>query len=517
MLRVAFATAVAIAWTLCVTAIEHELANWAPADAWRRIALINGGVAVGITLIIYFTTLHRSGGWFWGAFAAALAMSLALIPANVRGPGTVIWVVCDTLRADRMSLYGHERETSPFFEEWADELLVFDQGYSQASHTIVSAPAILASLHPSTHGLRDYHDVLDSRAVLVSEVLQNAGFETFGALSNPHLSSQNGFDQGFDQFNSTKMWKRLSSEKVNQSFFNWRVRRTDGRPYFALLWYIDPHTPFQWDEEAADWAGLDHEQSFRFRPDDMTDSAAEEIRTSTRRRYDASVRAVDNALRNLTAFLREAGDYDDALIVFTSDHGESMWEHGRFGHNYGLYESLTHVPLAIRFPPPLHFPYVAPPTGRNELIVSSVDLLPTTLDFLGIEADSSLQGRSILPSLGGSDPGTAYLEQRLERYGPYHIFGMREGRHKYIWIESFEDDKLPRMLLFDLDADPGEQNNIVIEEADLAARLHARVVEQRRKYEALALDHATVSPDRESRKLLEKLGYIEEEGAADGR
>ncbi|GAG44297.1 unnamed protein product, partial [marine sediment metagenome] len=222
-------------------------------------------------------------------------------------------------------------ETSPFFEEWADELLVFDQGYSQASHTIVSAPAILASLHPSTHGLRDYHDVLDSRAVLVSEVLQNAGFETFGALSNPHLSSQNGFDQGFDQFNSTKMWKRLSSEKVNQSFFNWRVRRTDGRPYFALLWYIDPHTPFQWDEEAADWAGLDHEQSFRFRPDDMTDSAAEEIRTSTRRRYDASVRAVDNALRNLTAFLREAGDYDDALIVFTSDHGESMWEHGRFG------------------------------------------------------------------------------------------------------------------------------------------------------------------------------------------
>ncbi|MBW2290421.1 MAG: sulfatase-like hydrolase/transferase [Deltaproteobacteria bacterium] len=517
MLRIVVAAAAVIAWTLCVTAIEHELATWAPAVAWRRIALINGAVAIGIVLAIHLATLSRSGRWFGGAFAAVVAVSLALIPVNVRGPGTVIWVVCDTLRADRMSLYGHGRETSPFFEEWAPELLVFDQGYSQASHTIVSAPAILASLYPSTHGLRDYHDVLDSRAVLVSEALQNAGFTTFGVLSNPHLSAKNGFNQGFDQFKSTKKWKNLSSAKVNQSFFDWRIRHTDGTPYFALLWYIDPHTPFQWDEEASDWAGLDPGQSFRFRPDDVTESASEEIRKSTSRRYDASVRAVDNALRNLTAFLREVDDYDDALIVFTSDHGESMWEHGRFGHNYGLYESLTHVPLAIRFPSPLRFPYTTPPTGRSEMIVSSVDLLPTTLDFLGIEADSSLQGRSILPSLGGSDPGVAYLEQRLERYGPYHVFGLREGRHKYIWVESFEDNRLPRMLLFDLAADPGEQHNIISEQPDLAASFHARVVEQRRKYEALALERATVSPDRESRKLLEKLGYIEEKDAADGR
>ena len=92
---------------------------------------------------------------------------------------------------------------------------------------------------------------------------------------------------------------------------------------------------------------------------------------------------------------------------------------------------------------------------------------------------------------------------------------MREGRHKYIWIESFEGTALPRMLLFDLEADPGEQNNIVSEEPGLAASFHARVVEQRRKYEALALGRATVSPDQESRELLEKLGYIEESDAAD--
>jgi arylsulfatase A-like enzyme len=514
--RVVVAIAIAISWALAVTVIERELATWAPVAAWRRVALVNGTVAVGIALAIHLATLRRSRRWFAGAFAAAVAISLALIPMNVRGPGPVIWVVCDTLRADRMSLYGHERETSPFFEEWADELLVFDQSYSQASHTIVTAPAILASLHPSTHGLRDYTDVLDSRAVLVSEALQAAGFTTFGVLPNPHLGAKNGFNQGFDHFKSTKRWKDLSSAKVNRAFFDWRDRYEGDEPYFALLWYIDPHTPFQWDKEAADWAGLDQRQSFGFRPNDVTDTASEEIRMNTRWRYDASVRAVDNALRSLIEFLRKTNDYDDALILFTSDHGESMWEHGRFGHNYGLYESLTHVPLAIRFPSPLYFPYTAPPTGRSEMVTSSVDLLPTTLNFLGVEADPSLQGRSILSSLDGSDPGVAYLEQRLERYGPYHMFGMREGHHKYIWIESFEDRKLPRMLLFDLDADPGEQNNIASEEPDLAASFHARVVEQRLKYEALALGRATVSPDQESRELLEKLGYIEEKEAPDG-
>jgi arylsulfatase A-like enzyme len=514
--RIVIAIVLAAAWALGFTAIEHEFSAWAPASAWRSIAMVNAGVAVGITALVLLVTSRHSARAFGVGLAVAVAISLALLPFNIRGPGPVIWVVCDTLRADRMSLYGHERETSPFFEAWSDDLIVFDQGYSQASHTIVSAPAILASLHPSTHGLRNYDHVLNPRAVLVSESLQAAGYETFGVLSNPHLGERNGFNQGFDHFESTRNWQNLSSASLNQSFFEWRNDRGEKRPYFALLWYVDPHTPFQWDDEAADWAGLEPGKTFQFRPDDMSETASESTRMNTRWRYDASVRAVDNALRKLTEFLRENGDYDDALIVFTSDHGESMWEHGRFGHNYGLYESLTHVPLAIRFPSPLHFPYTAPPTGRSEMVTSSVDLFPTTLNFLGVVADPSLQGRSILSSLDGSDPGVAYLEQRLERYGPYHMFGMREGHHKYIWIESFEDRKLPRMLLFDLDADPGEQNNIASEEPDLAASFHARVVEQRLKYEALALGRATVSPDQESRELLEKLGYIEEKEAPDG-
>jgi arylsulfatase A-like enzyme len=507
--RVLAAAIAAALWAALATAVERALATWAPPSVWWKIAAVNFGVALALALALAWATRGRRAWLFGTATLAAVALSLALLPANVRGPGPVLWVVCDTLRADRMSLYGYRRPTSPFFEEWSQDLVVFDEAYSQASHTIVTAPALLASLHPSTHGLRDYSDVLDPGATFVSEILQETGFATFGMFSNPHLRAQTGFKQGWDRFRSSKGWNHLSSARVNGEFFAWREKRTEGRPYFALLWYIDPHTPFQWDEEAADWAGLDPAETFRYKPPRMDETASQAERENTRWRYDAAVRSVDNSLRSLVAFLREQGDYDDALVLFTSDHGESMWEHGRFGHNYGLYQHLTHVPLAIRFPAPLRFPAFAPPAGRSRTIASSVDLLPTTLAFLGLPIGDEIQGRSLLPDLAEPAGGTAYLEQRLTRYGPYHIFGLREGRFKYIWVEEFEGDREPRRMLFDLDADPDEKNDLAAERPELAAAFHERVAALRRRYEAIALPRATAKPDARSRALLEKLGYLE--------
>jgi arylsulfatase A-like enzyme len=506
--RAGAAAVVAAAWAALATAAERELAVWAPPSVWWQVGAANFAVAWLVTSLLVALLRRRSARVLAGAQLAAIALSLALLPLNVRDPGPVIWVVCDTLRADRMSVYGHRRPTSPFLEEWAQELVVFDQAYSQASHTIVTAPSILASLYPSTHGLRSYTDVLDPDANLVSEHLQRAGYATFGAFSNPHLGPRNGFAQGWDHYLAPTNWGRMSSSDVNGAFFRWREKRKEDRTYFAMLWYIDPHTPFQWDEEAAAWARLNPRMTFRFKPHIQDETAPLKTRKQTARSYDAAVRSVDNSLKQLVEFLRDQNDYENALILFTSDHGESMWEHGRFGHNYGLYEHLTHVPLAIRFPAPLHFPATQPPRGRTQTIASSVDLLPTTLEFLGLPFGAEVQGRSLLPQLLSAGGGSAYLEQRLLRYGPYHIFGMREGRFKYIWVEEFEGDTQPRAMLFALVDDPAESRNLAASLPEVAAAFHARVLERRRTYEELALDTGRAAPDENTEALLEKLGYV---------
>jgi arylsulfatase A-like enzyme len=513
----AFATAVA-ATAVLATWLEHESARFAPAAVWWRIGAAN--TAVASVAALAFLALARARGWRRRApgLLAIAGLLLATVPWNVRGPGPVVWVVSDTLRADFLSLYGYERETSPFLEGWADEIVVFDDAYSQGSHTIVSAPAILASLYPSTHGLQDYRDVLDERAILVSELLRERGYATFGAVTNPHLGPRNGFDQGYDRYHHPGGWSNLASGRVNDLFFAWRREVEPGARYFTLLWYIDPHTPFQWDDEAAAWAGLDPEESFSFKPEHKDEAASPELRRRTRRRYEAAVRSVDHSLAEVVGFLREVGDYDDTLIVFTSDHGESMWEHGRYGHDYGLYEHLTHVPLVIRFPPPLHFPAFAAGGERIDAVVSSVDILPTTMAALGFGADAveSSQGRSFLPVLDARESGAAYLEQRLTQYGPYQVFGLRDGRFKFIREDVFEDATTPREMLYDLTLDPGEQVDLSADRPDLVESYRARVEALRSRYEALALPTRRAEPDRETLELLRSLGYAED-GPAAGR
>jgi len=508
-MRAVTALAVAAAWTAAVTGFELALAPWAPLRTWAAIAAVNAAIAFAVAFSLFALLRGRHPRFLVAALAVAFGLSLLAVPANVRGRGAVVWVVCDTLRADAMSLYGYERETTPFLESWSPELAVFDRAYSQASHTLITAPALLASLHPSTHALRHPGHVLDPRAELVSEILRDRGYATFGVISNPNLRKSNGFDQGWDRFQGADGWGPMSSDRINRELFRWRRARPDGAPWFALLWYIDPHTPFQWDPAAASWAGVSPWDTAKHKPALKDASAPPEMRRETRVFYEAPVRRVDRTLQRLVEYLKAPGDYDDALIVFPSDHGESLWEHGRFGHNYGLYESLTHVPLVIRFPPPLRFPAFRSWTGRSETIASSVDVLPTMLDALGIDGGESMQGRSLLPDLVSGDAGSAYLEQRLHHYGPYEIFGIRDERFKYIRIEQFDGDGRTRELLFDLEADPEETVNVASELPDIAARYQERVRAKRRDYEALALDATEGTIDAETRRQLEHLGYVD--------
>jgi len=461
-MRAVTALAVAAAWTAAVTGFELALAPWAPLRTWAAIAAVNAAIAFAVAFSLFALLRGRHPRFLVAALAVAFGLSLLAVPANVRGRGAVVWVVCDTLRADAMSLYGYERETTPFLESWSPELAVFDRAYSQASHTLITAPALLASLHPSTHALRHPGHVLDPRAELVSEILRDRGYATFGVISNPNLRKSNGFDQGWDRFQGADGWGPMSSDRINRELFRWRRARPDGAPWFALLWYIDPHTPFQWDPAAASWAGVSPWDTAKHKPALKDASAPPEMRRETRVFYEVAVRSVDRSM------------YIDGD---TSDpNGEA-------------FQTLIRETVDREFPDA--FGHIR------------------RLDALGIDGGESMQGRSLLPDLVSGDAGSAYLEQRLHHYGPYEIFGIRDERFKYIRIEQFEGDGRTRELLFDLEADPEETVNVASELPDIAARYQERVRAKRRDYEALALDATEGTIDAETRRQLEHLGYVD--------
>ena len=157
-----------------------------------------------------------------------------LTQLNCKPLPNVVLIVSDATRADHLSLYGYERPTTPFLEELAAEAVVFEQAMSQGTHTIVSTPSLLASIYPSTHKLVNYRNVLSPKFELISEMLKQVGYATFGCAANPHLGIKNGFSQGFDTYLFPMHWEDVDAPKVFLSLFEW-LPENEHKPFFAFL------------------------------------------------------------------------------------------------------------------------------------------------------------------------------------------------------------------------------------------------------------------------------------------
>lgn len=455
-----------------------------------------------------------------GAYGLSLAIPIALfllfVPANTRGLPNVFMLVTDTTRSDHLSLYGYERETTPYLEEFASEGVTFTNSISTGTHTIVSTPCIVASIYPSEHGVVGYSNVLSSRFKLISEYLSSLGYHTYGYATNPHLGPRNGYAQGFDKYEHDPGWAHTAAGRVNSRALAWidSLDGEDDAPVFTFLFYIDPHNPYSpppayqtlFDPEwkgmpVSDWK---HELG-EPEPAKLANMIAQ---------YDGTIAYWDAELRKLTEELDKRGLFDNSMLVYTSDHGEAFWEHGFWGHNKIMYEPLCAVPLFLSFPVPIHFPPLRRTSAVVEEVVSSVDIVPTMLDFLNVEPDPSARGRSAIPLVFGGDPGPeriAYCEEILTRYGPYDVRAVRTKTHKYIRVINFEGDENYGDLFFDLEADPGEKNNIIASEPEQGA-IHKKILDIRMAEIAGIgeVEVDTVAVDEAVLERLRALGYLGE-------
>jgi arylsulfatase A-like enzyme len=426
----------------------------------------------------------------------------------------VVLISIDTLRADRLSLYGYERDTTPFLQEFAKSAVVFENPSHNGGGTLPSHMSMLTSLNPMTHRVYPKKKMLlENERITLAEQLKQGGYATGAFTDGGWVRAKFGFDQGFDVYDD----EGGHFEKILPKAKAW-VEKNKREKFFLFLHTYDVHTDYKTpmpyscpgdahlryvDPGAVSFDGCRFDKcsanlllyvNSRIRSGEWTISSAfsnEEVEflSST---YDGCIRYVDDQISEFFELLVELGLYEKTLIVITSDHGEEFAEHGMLLHQQPGFETLTAVPLIFRFPGGAH-------GGRRvEAMASIIDIMPTVLEFLDLEVNGDAQGVSLLPAI---TTGAVVREQ-------VHMFDVvKLGRWKY-----FRSKK----RLFDLIEDPGEQNNIYDEHPEVVEALRRRVHELEsadlRAYQhfvaSVKESNENVTLSKEETENLRSLGYL---------
>jgi choline-sulfatase len=397
------------------------------------------------------------------ACAAAFVTCLACRPAAERRPNVIVYLV-DTLRADHLGCYGYLRETSPRIDAFAAESVLFENAVAQSAWTRPAVTSLLTGLDPHKHGVQGRLDRLPESFDTLPEMLRREGYQTAAFVSSAVITAKLGFSQGFDTFRQrvkeTIEPERPTSGWVNEEALRWLRQRNPERPFFLFLHTLDPHMPYRPPEvfrrqlaPDADPRAGSLEQVVAVR-DGLRPTTARD-REEIPALYDAEIAGNDAGFGRLVAELRAEGLYESLLLVFVSDHGEELYDHGGWEHGATLYQELIHVPLVLKLP------RGAESGRRIGETVRQIDVLPTILDVLGDKIPPGLQGRSLLPLLQS-------LHEPSRRPPPAFSFLDLDGRRiesvvvgKRKLIHTLAHDRKPLGLeLYDLASDPQEQRDL---------------------------------------------------------
>ncbi len=396
-------------------------------------------------------------------------------PLGYRAPeGTpIVLISIDTLRSDRLPAYGYDGVETPAIDGLRRDGILFERAYTHVPLTLPAHASLLTGLLPPDHGVRDNlgYTIDPTRQTLLQQALQEAGYATGAGVSAFVLRRATGIEAGFEFYDDrielrpdpggpgVQAVQRPGGETL-EAVQPW-LRSAADRPFFLFFHIFEPHTPY---DPPAEYAA-------------RYESA-----------YDGEVAAADAVVGDLLDELRDLGVYDKALIVFLSDHGEGLGDHGEAEHGVFLYRSTLQVPLILKLPK-------SERAGESvDRTVQLIDVYPTLVTALGLPADDRLQGATLLARKGGSSDNQPIYSETI--YPRLH-FGWSDLVAVIVDRYHFIDAPTPE--LFDLFSDPlvGSKGEI---EAELEKTLNAfdRRIE------------APTSTDLETRRRLEALGYVGE-------
>jgi len=448
------------------------------------------------------------------------------IPVAAEGPRPhVLLVTLDTVRYDAVACNEVARWIqTPYVDALAADGLRFEQAIAQSPTTTPSHCSIMTSTYPNTH------DALNGKPMhphlpTLAECLRENGYETVAFTSSTTTRSLNsGLDRGFDRYvDSLVPWAEVFSrdefqnliafylagvavhsqirgDVVTRRALRWLEGRGDG-PFFCWLHYFDPHNPY-------DPPGTYAEMYLDYVHADTPMRREREL-------YAGEVTYADAQVGEIVEALKKRGEYDDTLIIITSDHGEGFgekhWSYTEYAHGDNLYDTTQRVPLIIK-------PASSLGTVRGSRVreqVELIDLAPTVLEVLGIPQPETFAGRSLGRMLAGDlRPGPerpAYALTWVEAYDPkkpqttkafVRKLALRTLRWKYVVVDQFFQEEL-----YDLAADPREITNVEDQHPELCAEFLKQV-------QTVLHDERDSRDDPRARlapvlrRQLESLGYL---------
>jgi arylsulfatase A-like enzyme len=444
----------------------------------------------------------------------------ALVASAAPKPQNVLLVSIDSLRADRVGVYGNPRLTSPTLDRLANEGIRFAHASSPTSWTLPAHATLLSGRAQRSHQVITTADRLPPSVTLLPEVFARHGYETAGFYSGPFLHPAYGFGRGFERYVSCEgartahldgeaAWENSHGDRTNgriaEAFTAWLGARS-ARPFFAFVHMWDVHYDYIPPEPYASMFDPGYDG-----PLDGRDIAGRGFPLDAGPRdvrhllalYDGEVRWTDATLARLLGALEDAGLLEHTLVVVTADHGEEFLEHGGKGHQRTLYDEVLHVPLVLWSERglPSHLTISAP--------VSLTDVAPTILDLAGLPPLPDADGQSLVPMLHGDASGARPVFAALynPRVGRLKLASVQAGRRKLIHASAGDT-----WQEFDLIADPGETHPLPVHDERLRAALAAYAAEARN---ALArrpdAGRRTTPADlpRQVREHLRALGYVE--------
>ena len=473
--------------------------------------------------IVFSASSKRGNVAFW---------SNPLLYTHPQKRFNVVVVLEDALRADHLSLYGYSaRDTSPARKKFAEQGVVFEKAFSQATATRPSCPSFMTSLYPTAAGVGLPHEALHDNYLTLAEVMRSQGYATAAISQNQNAGFYNGLHQGFSRLYAVeKPTRGNTAAEVYGTQLNTWLDDIQGRNFFLYLHIMDPHGPYDAPAPFDDWYRQVGDSGSVLVRDPASDPAWVEKPTTKSRRllYDGAIRHNDHWFERFIDMLSSRGLLESTLIVFMADHGEHLGERGVWGHAPPGYIQGINVPLFMVYPP------VIPAGKRVTIPVQLLDVMPTILDLAGIDPDQLvLQGDSLLSLIDGSradfwSSRICFSEEVINRArkmdarpfgsivsGNWHLLNSKEFLPPQLREKNSSIAPL-FFKAFDFRNDPSEDRPLKIFYADpFSKMLAAHVMEKfhranQQLYQTFVVEkQETVSIDPVVQERLRALGYLQ--------